>query len=170
MTGLPKPLLSKVIIGYCAKCGNDKKSLNFPQKICHLNLFFWTYGCQFWKNCRKLLAKCLTRFLLKVGESRQKTYFWKESRQKCSSGHVDCGPQVYRNSFSQIEKKSIVQNFVFFQNIPVDTEEADETILSSVFCSESKHGENLRTVSLNLLFPQNVPLEMMNANLTTLQV
>ena len=36
------------------------------------------------------------------------------------------------------------------------------------FCSVSKHGENLKTVSFSLVFPQNVPLEMMNANLTTL--
>ena len=39
---------------------------------------------------------------------------------------------------------------------------------SVFFCSESKHGENLKTVSFSLVFPQNVPLEMMNANLTTL--
>ena len=38
------------------------------------------------------------------------------------------------------------------------------------FCSNSKHGENLKTVSFSLLFPQNVPLEMMNANLTTLPI
>ena len=38
------------------------------------------------------------------------------------------------------------------------------------FCSKSKHGENLKTVSFSLLFPQNVPLEMMNANLTTLPI
>ena len=37
-----------------------------------------------------------------------------------------------------------------------------------IFCSESKHGENLKRVSFSLVFPQNVPLEMMNANLTTL--
>ena len=36
------------------------------------------------------------------------------------------------------------------------------------FCSVSKHGENLKTVLVSLVFPQNVPLEMMNANLTTL--
>ena len=36
------------------------------------------------------------------------------------------------------------------------------------FCSESKHGDNLQTVSFSLVFPQNVPLELMNANLTTL--
>ena len=36
------------------------------------------------------------------------------------------------------------------------------------FCSESKHGENLNTVSFSLVFPHNVPLEMLNANLTTL--
>ena len=44
------------------------------------------------------------------------------------------------------------------------------TTLPSVFCSKSKHGENLKTVSFSLLFPQNVPLEMMNANLTTLPI
>ena len=36
------------------------------------------------------------------------------------------------------------------------------------FCSKSKHGENLKTVSFSLVFPQNVPLEVMNANLTAL--
>ena len=36
------------------------------------------------------------------------------------------------------------------------------------FCSESKHGENLKTVSFSLVFPQNVPLEMLKANMTTL--
>ena len=64
----------------------------------------------------------------------------------------------------------MVQNYVFFQNIPVDTGEAGVTTLPSVFCSDSKHGENLKTVSFSLLFPQNVPLEMMNANLTTLPI
>ena len=38
------------------------------------------------------------------------------------------------------------------------------------FCSETKHGEKLQTVSFSLVFPQNVPLEMMNANLTTLPI
>ena len=38
------------------------------------------------------------------------------------------------------------------------------------FCSKSKHGENLKTFSFSLFFPQNVPLEMMNANLTTLPI
>ena len=42
------------------------------------------------------------------------------------------------------------------------------TILPSVFCWRSKHGENLETVSFSLFFPQNVPLEMMKANLKTL--
>ena len=37
-------------------------------------------------------------------------------------------------------------------------------------CSESKHGENLKFVSFSLVFPRNVPLEMMNANLTTLPI
>ena len=65
---------------------------------------------------------------------------------------------------------SIVQNYVFFQNFPLDTEEAGVTTLPSVFCWESKHGENLETVSFSLFFPQNFPLEMMNANLTTLPI
>ena len=38
------------------------------------------------------------------------------------------------------------------------------------FCSESKRGENLKTVSFSLVFPQNVPLKMMNDNLRTLPV
>ena len=38
------------------------------------------------------------------------------------------------------------------------------------FCSESKHGENLKTVWFSLVFPQNVTLEMLNANLRTLQI
>ena len=42
------------------------------------------------------------------------------------------------------------------------------TTLPSVFCWKSKHGENLETDSFSLVFPQYVPLEMMNANLTTL--
>ena len=65
---------------------------------------------------------------------------------------------------------SIVQNYVFFQNFPLDTEEAGVTTLPSVFCWESKHGENLETVSFSLFFPQNFPLEVMNANLTSLPI
>ena len=42
------------------------------------------------------------------------------------------------------------------------------TTLPSVFRSKSKHSENLKTVSFSLVFPENVPLEMLNANLTTL--
>ena len=74
-------------------------------------------------------------------------------------------PEIIQPSW---KKYSIVQNYVFFQNIPVDTEEAGVTTLPSVFCSESKNGENLKTVSFSLVFPQNVPLEILNANLTTL--
>ena len=36
------------------------------------------------------------------------------------------------------------------------------------FCSESKNGENLKSVSFKLRFPQKVRLEMMKAKLTTL--
>ena len=42
------------------------------------------------------------------------------------------------------------------------------TILPSVLCWKSKHGENMETVSFSLVFPQSVPLELMNDNLTTL--
>ena len=170
MTGLPKPLLPKVISGYCSKSGIVKKSLNFPWNTCLLNLILWTQGCQFWKYCRKLFGKSLTRVLLKVRKSKQKTDFSEKSRRNFSSGHVDCGSQLYRKSFTQIEKKIIVRKYFFFQNVLFDAEEEGVTNLTSVFCSNSKHGENLKTVSFSLLFPQNDPLEMMNANLTTLPI
>ena len=105
MTGLPKPLLPKVISGYCSKSGIVKKSLNFPWNTCLLNLILWTQRCQFWKNCRRHFPKNFTRFLLKIRESNQKTNFSKESRQKSSFGHVDCGSQLHQMSFTRIEIK-----------------------------------------------------------------
>ena len=75
-----------------------------------------------------------------------------------------------RSHSTKLKKKCIVQFLVFFQNVTLDTVEAGVTTLPSVFCSEPKLGENLKTVSFNLLFPQNVPLEMMNATLTMLPI
>ena len=119
MTGLPKPLLPKVISGYCSKSGIVKKNLNFPWNTCLLNLIFWTQGCQFWKNCRKHFGKSLTRVLLKVRESKQKTDFSEKSRRKSSSGHVDCGSQLYRKSFSQIEENRVWFKIMFsFRTFP----------------------------------------------------
>ena len=63
---------------------------------------------------------------------------------------------------------SIVQNYVFFQKIPVVTEEAGVTTIPTVFLLGVKSGWESKTVSFSLVFPQIVPLEMMNANLTTL--
>ena len=75
-----------------------------------------------------------------------------------------------RSHSTKLKKKRIVQFLVFFQNFPLDTVEAGVTTLPSVFCSESKIGENLKTVSFNLLLPQNVPLEMINDDLTILPI
>ena len=49
------------------------------------------------------------------------------------------------------QKSIIVRKYVFFQNVPLDADEAGVTILPSVFRSKSKHGENLKTVSFSLL-------------------
>ena len=71
------------------------------------------------KNCRKHFGKSLTRVLLKVRESKQKTDFSEKSRRKCSSGHVDCGSQLYRKSFSQIEENRVWFKIMFsFRTFP----------------------------------------------------
>ena len=169
LAGLPKPLLSKVVLGYCSKSGIDKKSLHFPKNTCLLTFFFWTEGSQFWKNCGKLFVKSLTRFLLKVRESNQKADFSKESHRKCSSGDVNCGSQLYQKSFSQFEENRVLFKVVFsFRTFPSTPRKQVCQLYPVFFCSESKHGEKLKTVSFSVVFPQNVPLEMMNANLTTL--
>ena len=51
----------------------------------------------FWEKSYKLFAQS--------PRVKTKNWFFKGSRQKCSSGHVDCRPQLYQKSFSQIEKK-----------------------------------------------------------------
>ena len=171
LTGTPKTLFAKSYIKSSPNVRKTWVKSEFSiKKIFFLNLIFCSHGIQFRKSCGKLLAKSLTNFFHKIRESKQKIDFSKESRRKRSSGHAGCGSQIYQKSFNQIEKKSIVQFLVFFQNVPLDTEESGVTTLHSVFCSESKLGENLKTVSFNLLFPQNVPLELMNANLTILPI
>ena len=168
---LTETTFAKIILGYRSKSGNDKKNLDFPKTTCLLNLFFWTEGCQFWKNCPKHFGKSLTRVFAQSLRIKTKNCFSKKKcRRKCASGYVDCGYQLHQNSFTQIEKKIIVRKYFFFQNVPFDAEEEGVTTLTSVFCSKSKHGENLKTVSFSLFFPQHVPLEMMNANLTTLPI
>ena len=51
--------------------------------------------------------------MLKIRESKQKSDFSKESRQKRSSGHAGCGFQLYQKSFNQIEKKEYSSIFCF---------------------------------------------------------
>ena len=170
LTGTPKTLFAKSYIKSSPNVRKRWVKSEFSIKNFFLNLIFCSHGIQFWKNCRNLLTKSLTKFFLKIRELKQKIDFSKESRQKRSSGHACCGSHLYQKSFNQIEKKSIVHFLVFFQNVPLDTEEAGVTIWTNVFCSEPKLGENLKTVSFNLLFPQNVPLEMIIADLTTLPI
>ena len=91
-----------------------------------------------------------------------KTFFWTR-RLRFSTI-----PEVIQPKWKK--KQSVVQFYVFFQNVPLDTEEAGVTTLPSVFCSESKLGENVTTVSFKQRFPQKVRLEMMKAKLTTLPI
>ena len=65
-------------------------------------------------------------------------------------------------------KKGKVQNYVFFRTFPSTPRKQVWQLYLVFFCSESNNGENLKTVSFSLVFPQNVPLELMNANLTNL--
>ena len=97
---LPKDTLSRR-----SKSGKNEWYLNFASENFSLTLFFCTHRIQLWKNCRKLLAKSLTKFLLKIRESKQKIDFSKESRQRRSSGHAGCGSQLHQMSFTRIEIK-----------------------------------------------------------------
>ena len=134
-------------------------------------MFLWTQEFQFCKICRKCFGKNLTRFLIKVRELKQRTDFSKESRQWCSSGHADCVSQVYQKSFSQIEKNRVESKIMFsFRTFPSTPRKQVWQLYPVFFCLESKHGENLKIVSFSLVFAQNVPSEMMNANLTTLPI
>ena len=100
--------LPKVTLNHRPMSEKDEQSLNFPSKSFFLNLMFCSDGIQFWKNCRKLLAESLTKFLLKIRESKQKIDFSKESHQKRPSGHIDCSSELYQKSFNRMEKKKIV--------------------------------------------------------------
>ena len=100
--------LPKVTLRHRSKSGKKEWYLNFPSKSFFLNLIFCSDGIQFWKNCRKLLAESLAKFLLKIRESKQKIDFSKESRQKRSFGHIDCSSELYQKSFNRIEKKKII--------------------------------------------------------------
>ena len=74
-------------------------------------MFYCTHRIQFWKKCRKHLAKVITKTLLKIREWKQKTGFSKESRWKRSSGHINCSSELYQKSFNRIEKKKIISKF-----------------------------------------------------------
>ena len=120
LTGSPKPLFAKNYIKSSLNVWKGWVKSEFSiKKFFFLNLIFCSHGIQFWKKCRKLLANSLTKILLKIRESKQKIDFSKESRQKRSSGHAGCGSQLNQKSFNQIEKKSIVQFLVFFQDVPL---------------------------------------------------
>ena len=57
-----------------------------------------------------------------------------------------------------------------FRKVPSTPRKQVWQLYAVFFFSESKLGESLKTVSFNLLFPQNVPLDKINADLTILPI
>ena len=108
--------------------------------------------------------------MLKIRESKQRIDFSKESRQKRSSGHAGCGSQLYQKSFNQIEKKEYSSISCFLSECSHRHRGSRCDNSTQCLLLRAKIGENQKTVSFNLLSPQNVPLEMMNATLTMLPI
>ena len=104
MTGSPEPVYAKSYTKVSLKFRKERVISEFSIRKFFLNLFFCTHRIQFWKICRKHLAKVITKTLLKIREWKYQTDFSKESSWKRYFGHIDCSSELYQKSFNRIEK------------------------------------------------------------------
>ena len=155
MTGSRNSLFAKRYIKSSLKVRKERVIFEFSIRV-----FFSTCSSvQIEFSSEKLAGsislKLSQKFCSKSENENKRLIFQKKVAENVLPGHIDCSSELYQKSFNRIEKKQrSFQNSVLLQIVPLDAWEADVTTLPLLFCSKSKHGENLKSFSFKLLCPK----------------